>query len=126
MTLLERLLAKLRRFQNERLYRRVPVNVPVRVLPSAGDAFEAFLTNWSAGGVFISTERPPAMHALLDLEFSLGPSGQSRLKLRGQVVRSQQNAETVESTGVGVMFIDLSDAGLNILREFLLEESTRG
>jgi hypothetical protein len=125
MTLLEGILTRLRRFQNERLYRRVSVNVPVRVLPSANDAFEAFLTDWSPGGAFLSTERPLALRTLLDLEFSLGASGQSRLKLRGQVVRSQQDVKTEKSMGIGVMFVDLSDAGLNILREFLFQESTR-
>jgi hypothetical protein len=113
-----------RRLRNTRLYRRLAVKLPVRLLiPGTDRTIETRLHDWSPGGVFVEAADPLPLFSFVDLEFSLGESGGSRLRLRGQVVRHQAGETPGGVTGMGIMFTDFTESGLEVLREFLTKQS---
>ena len=116
--MLDKLLHAWKRIRNSRLYRRLNTELAVRLTPEHGDFASSTITNWSPGGVFVRTEAKYPLYSKVELEFKLGTSGDSSLKLKGQVVRQ-------DATGIGIMFTDFTESGLMVLRDFLAKESTR-
>ena len=115
----------LRKIRNERLYRRVPVQVPVKLKPEGKDAeLNLVIANWSPGGVFIETPEPPPLFSKVELEFTFGANGGFSVRLKGQVVRHRFNGDGRSVTGMGIMFTDFSESGLlNVLHKFFLSTS---
>ena len=111
-----------KQFKNSRLYRRLPAEIPVRVRPDGtGPIQEMWITNWSPGGAYVRSSMTLSLYSMITLEFTLGTTGGSLLRLKGQVVR--QNGTEKGETGMGIMFTDLTESGLWILRDFLMKES---
>jgi hypothetical protein len=110
---------------NRRLYRRVdtkPIAVKIMVAGERIPRLEK-ITNWSPGGIFVTTKDVIPEGASVKLEFGLGKEG-SVVQLKAQVVRHQTNEKTQEATGMGLMFTDFTESGLTILRDLLLHSAT--
>jgi uncharacterized protein (TIGR02266 family) len=70
-----------------------------------------YAANISAGGVFIATESPPELHAVVTVTMEL-PDGGPPVDAKGRVVHRVSASEAKErktAAGAGVQFIDSSD-----------------
>jgi len=87
-----------------------------------------YAANISAGGVFVATEFPPAMDAIVTVALEL-PGQEGALSTRGQVVHRvtpEQAAASGVDAGAGVQFIDADDAfrtGLDRAIDFILTQN---
>jgi len=108
------------RFISRRAFERVAVNLPV-VVHTNNAIQNLTITNWTPGGGFVPMSEPLPMDTLAQLVFFLGNDGDTQVHLKGQVVRHQ----TQGVSGVGIMFVDLTESGLNMLRDFLTSEMKR-
>lgn len=125
MTWLTRLTSGWKQFRNARLYRRVPTDVPVRVTSSLlNEVLEAKIRDWSPGGLFIYTDVSIPLEQIVLVEFPIGSQPGSLLRLSGQVVRHQKEADTGKFEGFGIMFNDFTESGLNVLREVLMRATS--
>jgi len=121
MNWLDRIRVGWKKAVNERLYRRIPTNLPVKIHPTSGPTLQEVIGNWSPGGIFVSTEQLLPIGSMVSLEFSLGEKESSVLKLQAQVVRHQKHSTTGNTEGYGVMFTDFTQSGLQILRNLLTQ-----
>ena len=120
MALLSRLRQTWKRYWNKRLYRRIPVDVPVRIYRAdTEETLDEKLGNWSPDGLFIQTQTVIPLGTAVDVEFSLSQEGGTKLKLRGQVVRHMNRTQGDGLEGIGIMFTDYTQSGLLILRDLL-------
>ncbi|MFH1017731.1 MAG: PilZ domain-containing protein [Pseudomonadota bacterium] len=125
MGLLQTARKGIKRLKNDRLHRRFPATFMVRLSPAeGGGTFEAPLTDWSASGALVASERPFPLHSLLNVDFPPGVMGHSRIRLHGQVVRADTEFKAARSRHTAVMFTDLAESGLAVLRELLLRKAT--
>ncbi len=69
---------------------------------------EQHATNLSRGGIFIRTDHPPAMDTVVDVEVQLPDSGAPVISA-GIVVHREEPGRS-NNPGVGVQFVDASDA----------------
>jgi uncharacterized protein (TIGR02266 family) len=92
---------------NKRGFPRLPVTLGVRYR-TAGEFVLEHATNISRGGIFIQTDDPPAMDAAVQVELQL-PDDPAIVTTNGIVVH-RQLAVGGKAPGVGVQFVDASDA----------------
>jgi len=92
---------------NKRGFPRHPVTLAVR-FRTARDFVVEHATNISRGGIFIRTDDPPPMDAAVQVELTL-PDDPAPVSTRGIVVH-RQLAVGGKTPGVGVQFVDASDA----------------
>lgn len=116
----DRLRLEWKKIRNERLYRRILIDIPVKVYQRGNSPpLLEKIGDWSPGGVFVLTGTLLPIGTMVDLEFSLGDATGSHLKLRGQVIRHQTGRSADNRAGIGIMFTDFTQSGLNVLREVL-------
>jgi hypothetical protein len=122
MSWVQELVQSLRKLKNDRLYRRLPAgDIDVKISPKGeGTAILRKIGNWSPGGIYVPGKDVLPLETQVNLELSLGSAGTSALQLEGQIVRHQKNEETGEVVGMGIMFTNFTQNGLQILRDLLL------
>jgi Tfp pilus assembly protein PilZ len=98
-------------FKEKRGNRRIPSTSPVSYA-TRGIAYEDFLQDISAGGVFIETQAVFAVGQALTLTFPL-PGHQHFITVTGRVVR-------VDGHGIGVKFDDSVQDLLDTSPEFVI------
>lgn len=96
----------------QRAHHRTELNVDV-TLTSDSNFFVGLTNDISAGGLFVSTYRPLAIGARVELEFAL-PEG--TLKLKGIVRWRRESSEM--SPGVGISFEDLTPEHQRLIQNF--------
>jgi len=90
-----------------------------------------YAANISAGGVFISTDFPPAMDSVITVVLEL-PGQPAPVTARAQVVHRvtpEQAVAAKTEAGAGVQFIDADDAfraGIDAAIEYILAENLKG
>lgn len=122
MTWFTGILQYFRNLKNTRLYRRLPVSeVEVKIIPlgSSSPTIKK-IANWSPGGLFVVTEDVLPLESKVTLELSLEMPASSTVSLEGQVVRHQTDKDTGEIEGMGIMFTNFTQKGLQVLRDLLL------
>jgi len=99
-----------KRITDRRKYARVPITVKA-TNPQSGSFSYYQATNISEGGMFLKAQEPLLPGAELDLEFVLpGENSETRLMLKSQVVRTQNNMNgSPFPSGMGIRFVDPSE-----------------
>ncbi len=95
------------RERQHRMYQRYVVRLQVR-FRSATEFVQEHALNLSRGGIFIRTEDPPAVDTLVEVELQLPDDGPP-VSSAGLVVHRQPPGLS-KVAGVGVQFVDASDA----------------
>ena len=96
--------------EGRRSFPRYNVNFAVR-FATVQDFVLEYAANISAGGVFVQTENPPDLHAVVTVTMEL-PDGGKPVEAKGLVVHrvSAQDAKVRNTPpGAGVQFVDASD-----------------
>lgn len=112
--------------------RRDSVRVPARLrvgFQSYGEIRESLMTNFSRGGVFISTADPLPLGAKLNLRISITETADV-IDVRGEVASHNTGPGlTSEEFGMGIKFIHLSEdeaKAIDELYERSLRQAIRG
>ncbi len=95
--------------------------VDLRVDCTTADAFLANrVSNLSQGGLFIPTESPLPVQSELDLVLTLNDQ-EERIRARGRVIWNYDIRKGTSRVipGMGIKFVDLSDADRRRLKDFL-------
>ncbi len=93
--------------RQQRAYERFPVKLQVR-FRTASEFVQEHAVNLSRGGIFIRSEDPPPVDTAVEVELLL-PDGGPPVTSGGIVVHRQPPA-AAKVAGVGVQFVDASDA----------------
>ncbi|HEY2901484.1 MAG TPA: PilZ domain-containing protein [Polyangia bacterium] len=106
-------------WSEQRLEPRVHYRAPVKVMPD-GETRQVVgqSLNLSPRGILVDTPAPYPVGTVMVCDVSL-PGGSKTL--RGRVVRVQQLSPS--STGLGIVFVDLSPADLAMLRDLVLGQT---
>jgi hypothetical protein len=122
MTWIQSVVQVFKKYRNTRLYRRLPAGeIEVRIVPEGKTSpIIKKIANWSPGGLFVMSRDVLPLETNVNLELVLDAAQGSKIQLEGQVVRHQQNNETGEYEGMGIMFTNFTQKGLQILRDLLL------
>jgi uncharacterized protein (TIGR02266 family) len=91
-----------------RTFERHAVQLPVR-FRTALEFMEQEATNLSRGGVFVRTDDPPPLDTVVEIELKL-PDGGPPVTSAGIVVHRESPGRVGKPAGVGVPFVDASDA----------------
>jgi len=103
---------------NARRDRRCPIKLKV-TYPSAQEFQADYTSNISRGGMFISTENPPPIGTMVDINLHL-PSLVDPINLTGEVVHSHRPGEGEGGPGLGLKFIDIDAVSRGTLASYLL------
>ena len=93
--------------KQKRAYERYPVKLSVR-FRTATEFVQEHAVNLSRGGIFIRSDDPPPVDTAVEVELLL-PDGGAPVSSAGIVVHRQMPA-VAKVAGVGVQFVDASDA----------------
>jgi uncharacterized protein (TIGR02266 family) len=103
---------------DRRIHPRVQVELDVS-LSSEHNFFTGFVQNISEGGLFIATHEYLDVGAELDLTFRLPDGHEVRTRSRVQWLRLYNPDATDSSPGMGVRFLDISQADQAAVMDFL-------
>jgi len=107
---------------------RVEVELPVNLITSR-DELEAITQNLSAGGAFIRLEEvpPPYRDEVVKLDFAI-PDPETEIQTRAKIIHLLQPTWAQKlglMPGVGIRFLDLSEAMKENLQEFVKKMAPR-
>ncbi len=104
--------------EDKREDERYPVNLPVNCSSHEVDA-ASHVANLSRGGLFIASEKPLPLDALLQLTLTL-PNPPGEIRALGRVVWTYVQRGTQQVTaGTGIRFLSMSGQNWRRLIEFL-------
>jgi len=90
---------------------------------SAENFIESYMRQVSQGGLFIEQDDPAPMGAEIDLSFNL-PGDSHLIKAKGKVVWRMINPKhDIFEKGVGVKFLEISDADRKKIGDYVKENS---
>jgi uncharacterized protein (TIGR02266 family) len=101
--------------ENNRPYPRRKIQLPVKIkLRTYDDFINTYVTDISAGGVFIATSNLYEVGDELDIEFYLEQQNTYFFKVQGFVVRLSQ-----QPIGMGIKFTKIEESSQNLLEQLL-------
>lgn len=104
----------------ERLHQRAH-RVPMNTASSTDDPSSTTpVTDLSESGVFVCTTDRPAIGSTIELRFQVFVEEPVAFRARGRVVRLGD-----DPPGVGVTFVDLDEAGRDVIRKILLRHEAQ-
>jgi molecular chaperone DnaK len=104
-----------------RVFDRAPLNMLVQFrLRDLDEFMRDYAVNVSAGGMFIRTREPHAEGSMIYLQFRLS-DGSKIIEGLGKVVHVNPPSHAVP--GMGVEFVNLDDASLDLIREIVEERA---
>ena len=106
---------------------RYPVHLAVR-FGTLDQLRKEFATNISAGGMFIRTDRPPPMDAVVQVSIDL-PGGGAPIEAKATVVHrvtAEQARERGVEAGAGVQFVQTDDRFRERLDQMIETAAARG
>jgi len=95
---------------------RVPVQAPVQITVSSGEPLEGIMLDLSQTGMDVLAAQPLLPAAVINLKFAL-PDGRADIDAHAEVAWANPNGQS------GVRFLDLSEAQVEPLRNWLLANS---
>jgi hypothetical protein len=122
MSWVRSLFRRLKKFRNTRLYYRLPAgDIDILITPRGeGSPVRTKVTDWSPGGLFVLTREMIPLETRVDMELLLdAAAGAQNIQLEGQVVRHHRNEITGEYEGMGIMFTNFTQKGLQTLKDLL-------
>ena len=100
--------------RKERKHERSPVSLLVQYrFNSLEDFLAEYATNLSPGGIFIATEEPSPVGAMLHLQFSL-KDGSKLIEGMGRVAHVKRDASG-KARGMGIEFVQFDEASLGLI-----------
>ena len=104
-----------KRSDERRAYARRRVTIPIKIkLESYDDFIEQYITDISAGGLFIATPNPYEPGDIVDIEFYLKDNPEHFFKVRGTVQRINHSPH-----GMGIHFTEIEEESQKLLDELL-------
>jgi len=95
---------------------RVPVQAPVQITVSSGEPLEGIMLDLSQTGMDVLAAQPLLPAAVIHLDFAL-PDGSAEIDAHAEVAWANPNGQS------GVRFLDLSEAQIEPLKNWLLANS---
>lgn len=102
--------------QHPRLFLRFPVEIK---LESMDQFLSEYISDISAGGIFIATDKPFERGSIVDIEFSLKEEAKHFFKVRGVVVRVHDEESGHSIRGMGIKFIEITEQSRDLMRDLL-------
>lgn len=102
---------------DKRTEKRCPVALRVSY-KTYNEFIDEYTKNVSKRGMFIRTKRHHELHEIADLLLHV-PELSHPVRIKGEIVHVEVNAEREEDRGVGVKFIDIDDQSREALISFI-------
>ncbi len=115
----------LKKLREKRAFDRKKAHFPVHIkLESIDEFIDEYITDISAGGVFIATQNPYERGSVVDLEFSIQGEAKHFFKVRGVVVRVHDGSDNDPTSphtikGMGIKFIEITEQSRDLLKALL-------
>lgn len=129
MSIYDKTINYFKSLKEKRGYARRSSGFSVKIkLESLEEFFTEYITDISAGGVFIATSEPYERGSVVDVEFSLKDEIKHFFKVRGVVVRvhdeNEDSAPQLPVKGMGIKFIEITEQSRNLMKT-LLEQASK-
>jgi uncharacterized protein (TIGR02266 family) len=102
---------------DKRVEKRCPVSLRVSY-KTFSQFIDEYTKNVSRRGMFIRTKRPHVIHEIAELLLHV-PELPHPVRIKGEIVHVELNAQREEDCGVGVKFIDIDDQSREALISFI-------
>jgi uncharacterized protein (TIGR02266 family) len=102
---------------DQRAERRCPASLRVSY-KTFHEFIDEYTKNVSRRGMFIRTKRPHAIHEIAELLLHV-PELPHPVRIKGEIVHVELNAQREEDCGVGLKFIDIDDQSREALISFI-------
>lgn len=108
--------------ENKRKHPRTPLSLLVQFRCNSFDDFLAeYAINLSPGGMFIHTEEPREMGAMIYLQFSLA-DGSKLIEGLGRVVHVNPPQDKTRTPGMGVEFVNFDEESAALIEQICAQK----
>ena len=105
----------------KREHKRHKIDLPVKIkLKSYDDFITQYITDISAGGLFIATPTPYEIGNLIDIEFYLEDEQKHFFKVRGRVVRLHDSPN-----GMGIQFTEIEEESQALIDQLMAKRDSQ-